>query len=88
MGREGVAMQAKEMKECGVYALPDGREVIAHRSGGKSGFFRLYDPLAWKYEGPPMYETDERGVITSLGRPTPWRVEDLKEVGQTAPQKH
>ena len=80
-------MQVKEIRECGVYALPDGREVIAH-SGGKRGFFRLYDPLAWKYEGPPMYETNERGVITSLGRPTPWSVEDLKDVGQTAPQRH
>jgi hypothetical protein len=80
-------MRVKEIKECGVYALPDGRELIAHRSSGNSGFFRLYDPLAWKYEGPPMYETDGQGAITSLGRPTPWRVEDLKEVGQTAPQK-
>jgi hypothetical protein len=82
-------MQAKEMKECGVYALPDGREFVAHRGDGGQGFFRLYDPLAWKYEGPPMYETNERGVLTSVGRPTPWRVEDLKEVGQTvAPRRH
>ena len=80
-------MQVKEIRECGVYALPDGREVIAH-GGGKSGFFKLYDPLAWKYEGPPMYETNEQGVITSLGRPTPWRVEDLRDVGQTARQRH
>ena len=81
-------MQVKEMRECGVYALPDGREVIAKRSEGKSGFFKLYDPLAWKYEGPPMYETNERGVITSSGRPTPWSVKDLKDVGQTAPQRY
>jgi hypothetical protein len=81
-------MQVKEIKECGVYALPDGREFVAHCSD-RRGFFKLYDPLAWKYEGPPMYETDERGVLTSLGRPTPWRLEDLKEVGQTvAPRRH
>lgn len=79
-------MQVKEMRECGVYALPDGREVIAH-GDGRRGFFRLYDPLAWKYEGPPMYETNEWGAITSSGRPTPWNVEDLKDVGQTAPAK-
>ena len=81
-------MQVKEIRDGGIYALPDGREVIAHCSGGIKGFFRLYDPLAWKYEGPPMYETDERGIITSLGRPTPWSVEDLKDVGQTAPQRY
>ena len=81
-------MQVKEIRDCGIYTLPDGREVIAHCSNGKSGFFRLYDRLAWKYEGPPMYETDERGIITSLGRPTPWSVADLKDVGQTAPQRY
>jgi hypothetical protein len=80
-------MQLKEIREYGVYALPDSREVIA-QSDNEIGFFRLYDPLAWKYEGPPMYEINERGVITSLGRPTPWNVEDLKDVGQTAPQRH
>ena len=79
-------MQVKEMQECGVYALPDGRQVIA-LSGGRYGFFKLYDPLAWKYEGAPMYEADARGAITSSGRPTPWRVEDLKEVGQAAEKR-
>jgi hypothetical protein len=78
-------MQVKEMRECGVYALPDGRELIARSSG--SGFVRLYDPLAWKYLEPPMYEINERGVLTSSGRPTPWNVQDLSDVGETAPQR-
>jgi hypothetical protein len=81
-----MVMQMKEMRECGVYALPDGRQVIA-LNGGRYGFFKLYDPLAWKYEGPPMYEADARGTITSSGRPTPWRIEDLKEVGQAAEKR-
>jgi hypothetical protein len=42
---KGAAMQVREIRECGVYALPDGREVIAH-SGGQIGFFRLYDPYS------------------------------------------
>jgi hypothetical protein len=82
-----VAMLAGEIKECGLYALPDGRELVAER-GGKYGFFKLYDPLAWEFKGTPLYETDARGFLTSLGRPTPWRVEDLKEVGRTEPRKH
>lgn len=80
-------MWSREIKECGVYALPDGRELVAER-GGKYGFFKLYDPLAWEFEGPPLYETDERGFLTSLGRPTAWSIEDLKEVGRTHPRKH
>jgi hypothetical protein len=80
-------MQAKEIRECGVYALPGGREVIAIKS--RYGTFKFYDAQAWKYYGPPVYEVDERGMITSFGRPTPWRVEDLMDVGQTvAPQGH
>jgi hypothetical protein len=84
---EITAMQVKEIRDRGVYALPDGRPLIAD-SGGKDGFFRLYDPLDWKAAGPPMYETNERGFITSAGRPTPWSVKDLKEVGQVAPQRY
>jgi hypothetical protein len=80
-------MQVQEIKECGVYAFPDGREVVAY-SGGRRGYFRLYDPVDWKYQGPPLYEADERGVITSSGRPTPWSVKDLMDVGQTAPQRY
>lgn len=79
-------MQVKEMREFCVYALPDGREVIA-QSGGRYGVFEFYDPLAWKYLGPPLYDADREGRITSSGRPTPWRVADLKEVGQVAPQR-
>lgn len=80
-------MNVIEMRERGVYVLPDGREVIAVK-GGRFDFFKLYDPLAWKYLGPPIYEADGAGRITSLGRPTPWRVEDLKEAGHAPPQRH
>jgi hypothetical protein len=81
-------LEVKEMREGGVYALPDGRELIA-LSGGRYGFYKLFDPLAWKYQGPAMYETDAKGMIMSLGRPTPWRVRDLREVGEAAaPIRH
>ena len=82
-------MRVKEIKECGVYALPDGRELVAHCiGGGRQGFIKLYDQLSWNAQGPPVYETDERGVLTSMGRPTPWRIEDLKDVGREAPRRH
>lgn len=86
-GNKRAAMQI-EIRDRGVYTLPDGSEVIAHRAGDKRGFFRLYDPVAWKFGGEAMYETDETGVITSLGRPTPWCLADLEDAGLTAPSRY
>ena len=80
-------MQVNEIHDCGVYALPDGRELIA-LSGGRFGFYKLYDPLAWKYQGPAVYEADAEGRITSLGVPTFWRIEDLKEVGKAVEKQN
>ena len=80
-------MHLGEIKESGLYALPDGRELVAAR-GGKDGVLKLYDPLTWEFKGTPLYETDGRGFLTSLGRPTPWRVEDLEEVVRGLPRKH
>ena len=74
-------MKLNEIRECGVYLLPDGREVIA---SGTGGFFKLYDPLAWKYLGPPLYEVRDEGRLTCFGRPTPWRVADLVDKRQKA----
>jgi hypothetical protein len=74
-------MKLNEMRECGVYLLPDGRELIASGSGG---FFKLYDPLAWKYLGPPLYEVRAEGSLTCFGRPTPWRIADLVDKRQKA----
>lgn len=77
-------MKLDEIKERGVYLLPDGREMIASGSGG---FFKLYDPLAWKYLGPPLYEIRDEARLTCFGRPTPWRVADLVDQRQTAPSR-
>jgi hypothetical protein len=77
-------MKISEIREGGVYMLPDGREVVASESGG---FFKLYDPLAWKYLGPPLYEVRDETQLTCFGRPTPWRVRDLVDKGQTAPTR-
>lgn len=74
-------MKVDEIKEGGVYLLPDGRELIASRSGG---FFKLYDRLAWTYLGPPLYEIRDEVRLTCFGRPTPWHVHDLVDKQQTA----
>lgn len=74
-------MKINGLREGGVYLLPDGRELIASGSGH---FFKFYDPLAWKYLGPPLYEIRDESSLTCFGRPTPWRVSDLIYKGQTA----
>jgi hypothetical protein len=86
-------VRRSDFREGGVYALPDGRQLIASESGS---WFKFYDPLAWKYQGPALYEIagaiqgeipgkpTSPGLLTSMGRPTQWRVEDLVDQGQTA----
>ena len=81
---KGVIVRKSDFREGGVYALPDGRELIASENGV---YFKLYDPLAWKYEGPALYQTDTLGVLTCVGRPTPWRVCDLTDKGRTASRR-
>jgi len=85
-------VRRSDFREGGVYALPDGRELIASESGV---WFKLYDPLAWKYQGPALYEikgemegkANGPGLLTSMGRPTQWRLDDLTDKGQTAGQR-
>lgn len=89
---KGVGVKRSDFREGGVYVLPDGRELIASESGS---WFKLYDPLAWKYQGPALYEIEAEiavgvdgkamgpGLLTSMGRPTQWRLDDLKDKGRT-----
>ena len=71
----------------GVYALPNGKEVIA--GVGREGRYFLYHPLAWKISAwivslPIEYEIDAEGrVIGSKGQPASWRIEDLIDTGRT-----
>src|ERR1700730_15737857 len=70
----------------GVYALPNGTEVIAG-VGGQGRYF-LYHPLAWKIIAwivslPIEYEIDAGRVISSKGQPAPWRIEDLIDTGRS-----
>ena len=81
---KGVIVRKSDFREGGVYALPDGRELIASESGV---CFKLYDPLAWKYQGPALYQTNQLDVLTCVGRPTPWRVGDLTDKGRTASRR-
>ncbi|CDM65190.1 hypothetical protein [Pyrinomonas methylaliphatogenes] len=67
-----------------IYALPDGRKLVLEADG--DGYL-LYHPLVWGglpwvSSCPIEYEIDAHGrILTSTGQPTPWRAEDLRELG-------
>jgi hypothetical protein len=71
----------------GVYALPNGNEVIA--GVGREGHYFLYHPLVWKISAwivslPVEYEIDAEGrVISHRGQSASWRVEDLIDTGRS-----
>lgn len=73
------------LREGGVYVLPDGEELIA--TDDRRGGFLLYTPGVWaafRGRGPAEYDAEPRGeIVTCTGTPTPWRVEDLSDTGRT-----
>jgi hypothetical protein len=72
----------KDLRERGVYTLPDGEEFVA--SFARGGGFALFNPQIWKRYGVPDYEVDPLGRVTQLGQSTRWRVDDLVDTGRTA----
>lgn len=71
-----------ELRECGIYTLPDGREFVAHAVF--RGGYVLYVPGNWEFLGHHTYETNSGGQICSRGRLTSWRVGDLTDTSRTA----
>lgn len=72
----------KELRERGIYKLPDGDEFVA--SFARGGGYALYNPQIWKRYGVPDYEVDAQGRVTRMGESTRWRLEDLLDTGRTA----
>ena len=73
----------KELRERGLYRLPDGGEFvvgIAARGGG----YELYDPQIFKRHGLPDYKIDAQGRLNQMGQSTRWSAEDLIDTGRTA----
>ncbi len=69
-----------QLRERGVYRLPDGQEVIALR-GLRSGYF-LYSPEALNHYNLPEYEMDSAGKLLRGGEATGWSVNDLADTGR------
>lgn len=75
-------MQKISLRECGIYALPDGREFVVHAVF--RGGYVLYTPGAWEFFGLHSYESDDAGLLRFHGRATYWRLDDLTDTTQTA----
>lgn len=75
-------MQKINLRECGIYALPDGREFVVHAVF--RGGYVLYTPGAWEFFGLHSYETDDAGLLRLRGHATYWRIEDLTDTKRTA----
>ena len=73
----------QQLREHGVYALPDESEVIA--AIDIRGAYLLYAPSDWSLypHVPALYEVYSSGHIYYWGRLTHWRVEDLRDPGRS-----
>lgn len=75
-------MPTVELRERGIYQLPDKREFIICVSGDGTGYL-LYTREAWRRMGLPEYRLQVNGRILSRGVVTRWRIEDLQDTGKT-----
>ena len=67
-----------QLKENGIYVLPDGRELIAR--AGPMGYL-LHDPKRG-VAAAPLYAVDHDGNLLSWGRMTRWTLNDLQDTGR------
>jgi hypothetical protein len=69
------------LEENGIYALPDGLELIARI--GNSGAYLLHDPKRG-VAAAPLYLVDQSGHLLSWGRTTRWTMNDLQHTGRVS----
>lgn len=72
----------KQLRERGIYTLPEGGEFVAHAVF--RGGYVLYTPGAWEFLGSHTYESDATGDIHLNGQSTRWQIKDLTDTKRTA----
>lgn len=70
----------KELRDGGVYTMPNGKEVVA-RSSSRSGYYLYANPTL--IYALPVYEVVATGQIYAAGRPTPWNIDDMTDTNLT-----
>ena len=69
-----------ELRERGVYALPNGRSFVAVTNARGGKYLYAYPLHDWAF---PAYEVVASGMIYSAGRLTEWGIGDLIDTKQT-----
>jgi hypothetical protein len=72
----------QQLREGGLYALPDESEVIA--VANLRGAYLLYTPHDWTLypHVSAIYEIHASGQLYYRGEPTYWRIGDLSDTGR------
>ncbi|HVF50225.1 MAG TPA: hypothetical protein VNA19_09080 [Pyrinomonadaceae bacterium] len=90
-------MQGIGLREHGIYAFPDGTQVVACTD--ESGRTVLYYLTDWRLFGGDevcseqnaaafrIFAASPSNLITRLGQPTRWTLRDLSDTGRTAPRQ-
>ncbi len=71
-----------QLRNLGIYALPDGREMIAEVEPGRG--YSLYPPHIWNHFRFTEYRVNADGRLLVKGKPTGWSVEQLRDTGRAA----
>jgi len=72
----------QQLRERGIYTLPEGGEFVAHAVF--RGGYVLYTPVAWEFFGTHAYESHGTGDIHLNGQSTRWQIKDLTDTTRTA----
>jgi hypothetical protein len=73
----------RELRERGIYRLPDARQFVVRRSSDRAAYL-LYSVEQWTAYAVADYRADALGRLLSRGTVTRWRVSDLEDTGRTA----
>lgn len=74
----------RELRERGIYRLPDAREFVVRRSSDRAAYL-LYSVQGWTAYATADYRADaSSGRLLSRGTATRWRITDLVDTGRTA----
>lgn len=72
----------KKLKNLGVYALPDGKELIAEVEPGAG--YRLYPTRLWNQYRSTEYRITREGRLLIKGQPSNLSIEHLVDTGRRA----
>jgi hypothetical protein len=76
----------RQLRNCGIYRLPDGYLYVVVRGG--TGKFYLFDYSTLTKARPVFEVTADGRVARRFGSGPEWRVEQLEDTGQTYDDPH